>query len=229
MTCDEIDELLAAYSLGALSPEERAAVEGHLATCARHATTLAELQDVVTRLPLAVAAQEPSPQLRSRILAAFDAERDARPKTEPTLVRPPAERWWRLLMPRPAFAYAAAALLLLAAIGLAAWNVALQAGDDGSPARVAELRGEGSGRVTYLADQDLAVLELDLREAPAERVYQAWGIYGQEPVSLGLVPNRGLIALRADLADADAVAISVEPEGGSALPTSEPVLVGALD
>lgn len=227
MTCDEIDGLLAAYSLAALSSAEMAAVEEHLDGCRRHDTALAELQGMATRLPLAAVEREPSAELRSRLLSAFDAELAARQRAAPAAVRPR----WRLSFARPAFAYAVAAALLLAAIGLATWNVVLQLGEGDTPARmVSELIGDvGNARVIYLSDDNVAVLDLDLEEPPAERVYQAWGIYGEEPVSLGLVPNRGVTAFHVDLADPDAVAISVEPEGGSPQPTSDPVLIGFLN
>lgn len=42
-------------------------------------------------------------------------------------------------------------------------------------------------------------------------------------------PELGLAAFDLDLADAEAIAISVEPAGGSEQPSSEPVLVLDLD
>ena len=48
LSCDEVEELLPAYALGALSADERAAVDEHLATCAEHADDLAALRGVAT-------------------------------------------------------------------------------------------------------------------------------------------------------------------------------------
>ena len=229
MTCDEIDELLAPYSLTALSSEETATVRQHLATCRRHDTALAEYQAVASRLPLAVPEQEAPPELRTRILATFDAEKRAQVSPQPLKTVAASPRWW-VASNRLVFAYAAAAALLLVAVGLTAWNIALQVGEGGSQTRVVrELSGEvGNGQFIYLEDEAVAIFEMDLEEPPSDRVYQAWGIYEAGPVSLGLLPNEGVAAFSADLKDASAVAISIEPEGGSAQPTTDPLLVATL-
>ena len=228
MNCEEVTELLASYALDALPAEEAAAVERHLEGCRRHDAELQELRDGTAAVALAAPEREPRPELRTRLLAAFESEAAAR-TAAPVPLRRPARRSfaWR---PAPAFAYAAAALLIVALAGLLAWNVALQTGGSGNERLVREFSGDaGQGRLVYLEDEQAGLLELDLDAQPAERTYQAWAIYGESPVSLGLVPNEGVAAFRADLGDASAVAISIEPAGGSAQPTSDPVLVAALD
>lgn len=67
-----------------------------------------------------------------------------------------------------------------------------------------------------------------MREPPAGRAYQAWGIFEDGPLSLGVVWATGAIAFRADLTDASAVAITEEPAGGSPQPTSDPLVVAEL-
>jgi anti-sigma-K factor RskA len=67
---------------------------------------------------------------------------------------------------------------------------------------------------------------------PAGKQYQMWVIQGGKPVSMGVIDNsiaaRGqVIALPAQIYAAEAFAISLENEGGSATPTSVQVL-GAL-
>ena len=42
---------------------------------------------------------------------------------------------------------------------------------------------------------------------------------------MGIVTNQGRMAIEADLSDAVAIALSIEPAGGSAAPTSTPILV----
>ena len=220
MTCEEVDELLAAYSVAALSSEETEQVRAHLATCRRHDEALASLQAVAERLPLAAAEREPPPELRSRLLEAFDVGA-ARPRA--------GLRW--AARPRAGLAYlAAAAVLVLAVGGLATWNVILQSNGGGEATVSAELVSEsGRGRIVYLENSNIAVLDLDLPEPPAGRTYQAWGIYENGPVSLGLVPSQGVVAVSAELSDASAVAISEEPEGGSLQPTTEPLAVAELE
>ena len=230
MICDEANELLAAYSLSALPPEELAAVRRHLATCQRHDEALAELQAVAERLPLSAEEREPPPQLRARILEAFDAEAAARSPARPAAVRAGVAPGRRLMRERPAFAYLVAAALLVAVVGVATWNVVLQVGGDEESAVVASFVGEsGQGQLVYLQDDRIAFINLELPEPPAGRVYQAWGIYQGGAVSLGLLPSQGVAAFSADLSEASAVAVSEEPEGGSAQPTTEPLLVAELD
>ena len=225
MNCEDAAPLLGAYSLSALSSEEMAAVREHLALCRLHDETLAGLQVVVDRLPLAAEERQPRPELRARLLEAFDAE------VAPAAGRGAARTWRWLPSLRPARAYlAAAALLLLAAVALSAWNVALQVGDGGEGTLVAEFGdGAGDSQLVYLKDDAIAVLRLDLPDPPAGRVYQAWGIFGADAVSLGVVRNRGLTAVSADLSGASAVAVTVEPAGGSPSPTTDPLAVARLD
>ena len=77
MTCADVEELLGAYALGALSDAERARVEEHLPTCTEHQVAAEELRQVTPLLALTVDEREASPELRQRILDAARAERDA--------------------------------------------------------------------------------------------------------------------------------------------------------
>jgi len=225
MSCEELDELLAAYALDAVDAGERAAIEAHLAGCRRHDVALAELHSTAGSLPLAAGEGNPPPRLRARLLDAFDAGLAV--QRPPVSLEVRARGRWPLVL-RPAFAYTAAALLLLAVAGLVAWNIALQAGGDEQAREYALAGTTGSGEVLYLPDREVAVIELDLPEPPEGRAYQAWVLHGDRPSSLGLVAPRGHTAIEADLSDADAVAISEEPGGGSAQPTTEPLLQANL-
>lgn len=72
MTCKELHELVAAYALGALEPEERAAVEAHLAQAGPHDgchETLARARRVVTGLAATVDAVEVPAELWPRVEA----------------------------------------------------------------------------------------------------------------------------------------------------------------
>ncbi len=228
MTCEEIDEALAAYVVSALDAQETIDVCGHLNTCRRHDGLLAMLLASVEALPLAVPERDPPASLRARILTAFDTEVAGRQPAAPAAVTrlPRTPRWHR---PRPALAWLAAAALLLAVAGLATWNAVLLLGGEEEPTLVARFAGtSGSGQVVYLEDEHLALLSVDLPAPPAGHVYQAWGMQETGPVSIGFLPNHGAAVLDADLSGANAVAISVEPEGGSPQPTTEPVLVAKL-
>jgi anti-sigma-K factor RskA len=100
-----------------------------------------------------------------------------------------------------------------------------------------DLRGQaGAPQATGRAFVSRAQgLVFDARQLPAigsDRVYQVWIIAGGAPVSAGLLtlgPD-GIatltVALPANLAAPSAVAVTVEPAGGSAGPTTAIVLVG---
>ena len=75
LTHDEAVELAAPYVLGALEPEEEAAVREHLATCPESHAEFEEVGSVVPALAEAVEPVEPPAALKSRILAAAAAER----------------------------------------------------------------------------------------------------------------------------------------------------------
>lgn len=68
-THDEIRELSSLYVLGGLTPEERAAFEAHLATCAECAAEVESLKPVVPALAQAVPQLAPPPAVRDRLLA----------------------------------------------------------------------------------------------------------------------------------------------------------------
>src|SRR5579883_2778725 len=69
MDCHEIEELSGAYALDALSPEERKAVDEHLADCPKCAQEIRQLQAVVDLFPLSVPAVDPPPHMKERIFA----------------------------------------------------------------------------------------------------------------------------------------------------------------
>ncbi len=149
MTCTELEELLGAYVLDAVTPEEREAVEAHLAQCPHCTQLLQEMRAAVDFLPLAVPQVEPAPHLKGRILSAVQAVADTasqstqnvpavrplralpprmpeqqRPTTPmPTPIRRRTAATQRWAMPLVA---AAAVLFLVLSGGLATWGISLQ-------------------------------------------------------------------------------------------------------
>jgi anti-sigma-K factor RskA len=91
---DEVRDLAAGYVLGALSPEEEAAVRDHLSTGPEPHPEIAELGGVVPYLAESVEPVEPPASLRGRILAAAaaeprGAERAATAASAPAQAAPP--------------------------------------------------------------------------------------------------------------------------------------------
>ncbi len=76
MDCEQIRDLLDAYSLGAAEEHEATALEEHVADCVRCWSSLNEAQRVAASLALSTALQQAPESLRRRILA--EAERTER-------------------------------------------------------------------------------------------------------------------------------------------------------
>jgi anti-sigma-K factor RskA len=219
-----LDDLLAPYALDAVDDAERARVEEHLETCVHCRRELADLRETVVGLSdgheLA-----PPPRVRERLLEQVAAEAD--------VVRPLRRRRG----PQWVWGVAAAGLVAVGAWGvwqvfdeeLTAVDQVVQAQD--AVRHEAELDGVPVVVVTS-AEQDRAVLEAaDLPDLPAGQVYQAWFVRED-----GVIDSAGVVsdpasdaALEGDPEGSSAVALSVEPEGGSEQPTSEPVVAIPLE
>jgi anti-sigma-K factor RskA len=132
----------------------------------------------------------------------------------------------------------AAALALLVGIGAV---VAGQSGDDESQLTAAErvlqaedaqevfvdLGAAGRSTVVRSVSEDRAVIVTeDMASAPEGKAYELWFQTPDEAmVPAGLMPDEPdqTFMLEGDAADALAVGITVEPEGGSPEPTSDPI------
>lgn len=186
----------------------------------------------------------------SATLPARSTTLSAEPARPTHPVRAPMQAAWR----PPAWASwgaAMAAVLVLAVTGVWALGVQQRADDvEGRAAVLAEaiaafsapdsavaiLRDSGnpdtSGFAAISAEGRGYVVIIGLPVAPAGQTYQAWYFYGDLPVSAGLltVDADGYAVLADGQAapGAQAVALTKEPEGGSAQPTSEPFVLGDL-
>jgi anti-sigma-K factor RskA len=219
LTCVEVEELIAAYAIDALLEEERCAFTEHLAECRLHDEELAGYRSVTARLPDSVSPADPPAYLRDRVLADFDAmvagAGGTRARPRPGI---------RRVLSSPGFAYGIAAALLILAIGLGVIAATRGGGEDVT--QIAAAQDGRSMRLVYLPDEKVAVFEVSLPPPPPGRTYQAWKITGGTPVSLGILTNpSGVNAFNVDLDDADAIAFSEEPAGGSLAPTTTPFLV----
>ncbi len=140
MTCEQLEELAAAYVLDALTPDEQREVEEHLAQCPRCTQLVNELRPVVSLLPLSVPQVQPSAELKERVMAAIRQESQGTASSSPTITRQSTPRITPLPSTNPAFRpaqrkarsrwtprilVAAAILLFILLGGLTAWNVSL--------------------------------------------------------------------------------------------------------
>jgi anti-sigma-K factor RskA len=248
MNCDDAQELLAAHALGALPEGEAAELRAHLASCDRHAEDARELGRVAASLPALADPAPPPPALRARLLDAVAAEATtgaggtrAPASISSARVRRAAQAPARLTRIPPVWG-ALAAVLVLAVAGLLAWNIALQAGGDNDAQRFAEAgpsvtrldpRGApGAGYVVHFPEDDSAVLVAEGFRPLEGQSYQMWRLTDGEPASLGLMQvhddGTGTAVFAYDADVDDTFAITIEPAGGSALPTSSPIFTAEI-
>lgn len=233
MTAD-IHALTGAYALDAVSGTERADFERHLAECESCAQEVRELRDTATRLAFAAAADAP-PALRANVLNQIKSIRQLPPETT---VVPLRRRDRRPLALR--LSSVAAAVLFVAAVALgvvvfrqgqqldetraqaAEMSSILRAGD----AQVLTLDKGADGRMTVAMSrsQDRMLLLAEVPDPPSGKDFQVWAVHGDRMVSAGLLqPTGGDATLAiADLGDANQIAVTVEPDGGSPQPTTLP-------
>jgi len=243
---DDILDLLAAYALGALEPDEIAQVSALLAERPELRATLAELRATADRLPYGLPEAMPSADLRQRVLdRATGRTSAAAPGRAGAIDR--ARAWvWSLV-------FAALAALLLAAIG---WSQLLGARNElaQTQARVATMQSQLSLLQQQVAAAERVIASLQgqsgrgaivqtsaggrlfvaqLPQLSDGRVYQLWRIPdGGSPLSSGLftVDQEGygqiLLAPDQQLQAGDTVAVTNEPDGGSLGPTTQPLIVG---
>lgn len=224
-------EELPAYALGALDESEREQIAAHIETCAVCTRDLAQFADALYEAAaVGAVAVDPPRDLRRRIVM---RHRDARAST--------AASWDErirtfLLRPIPAFVPLALALLLLISFGVV--GLTRQQADDYGRA----LAGVVDGRVVALGateanpDARAAVvipnrgqpyLIVRLPAPPAGKAWEAWVLKaGPRAVPAGLAKAGGVftLSLTAPLGAGEGVAITLEPEVGSAQPTTQPVL-----
>lgn len=244
MTID-VHTMTGAYAVDALPADERAFFERHLSVCDACRNEVVSLTATAAALG-AAAAEPPPPGLRVRVLADV-AHSGQQP---PTSGAPrPLRQWPRL---HPLLLPAAAALLAFVVVLGGMTGVLL-----GRVNGLEEQLADSERLAVVLSDPGLQVVSVDapagtlarLLHAPGERqavlvvegltpvtseqTYQLWVLRDGTPVPDRLfLPDehgRAVVGFEHPVTGEDGVAATVEPGGGSALPTGDVVLHGALD
>ena len=145
--------------------------------------------------------------------------------------------WLRRRLSPTARPYVLAAALAIAVAVLAGWNVYLQTSGDGGQdvtfVRTLTDGGAAAGRILYVEEEHVAVITVEeLEPLPADQTYQVWAISGGAATAIGLFntseSGKASAAFQFDLSEAEIVAITVEPAGGSPQPTTASVLEADL-
>lgn len=221
----DVHALSGAYAVDALDDLERAAFERHLAECAECRAEVASLREAAALLAETTAVEPPA-DLRSRVLADISTVRPLPP--EVTSPSRPKRRFAPLLA-------AAAAVVVLLGAGAVAWQQpwaedpsvteTVLAAEDAESTTL-EL-GEASATVTFSESVGRAVLVTeDMPPPPEGKVYQVWLDQpdgGMTSAAVMPIKSDQTLLLDGDATTATGAGITVEPEGGSAEPTTEPI------
>lgn len=243
----DLHTLTGAYALDALDDSpERHRFTRHLSHCQSCTSEVRGLREVATSLALA-AAMQPPPALRERVMTAVrqtrqlppEVHRDARPR--------PAPRW----QPRLAAAVAAATFAAVAIVIAVVLGVRLVGADhqlsraqaraqaittvlSAPDARIVTQQTARGGITVVVASaqHELVVTTRGMRRLPASEVYQLWLMGPPGTRSAGLMPaavsGRAGPLLASGLVPGDKLGVTVEPAGGTKLPTTKPIVVLAL-
>jgi anti-sigma-K factor RskA len=211
---DEMLDLVAVYALGAVSAEEARLVSAHLAVCSECRKEYDALKPAADAVALSTDDRLDArycPPMKARLMQAIDVREG-----------PSQHRPWAL-MTTTALATAAAVLLALFSA---------------NTERRLQLVGAHVYRVPdgqiFKTSQRVYLVMRDLPPLPAHHVYQAWTLApGAKSVapSVTFVPDEHgfvIVSLPEPAAQIGALAVSVEPSGGSLAPTTKPLFVKPL-
>lgn len=225
--------LLPAFALGCLDPDENDQVAEHLRVCADCRAELRELEQVGAHLAYAASPAQPSEAVKKRLLAT------CRPQRGYAWFENLFGRWPRLI---PVTAMAACVLAVIFAMSsLMLWKNT----DSGQQIAIADLRLvplQGTETMPHAVGQlvvDTAggqgrLLVNALQPLAETLQYQLWLIRDGQRTSGGVfsVAQNGsadvLISSTRPFADYDSVGITIEPYGGSPRPTGQKVLGGQV-
>lgn len=227
---DDMRDAVASYALGALPPNEARETREHLRGCSECAAEYERLRPAVTALAYsaeactstAAGATTVSPLLKARILRQVRAQSHARGGV--------------------AIAYGVAAAALALAVLAGAYDASLygriareRALVTAQSSTIAALLALHGRRVVFtdgevLVSKGKLYIATQLRTPPRGKVYQVWTLAkGARAVAPSVTFSPGdagvaVITVPRDPVTLAAVAISVEPAGGSKQPTTKPLV-----
>jgi anti-sigma-K factor RskA len=242
---EEIEDLLAAFTLGAVEPDDEELVRAHLEGCSSCTDTVRRLRRAVGALPLAVEPAVPPSRLRDQILAAAAASRPSERAASRSPVlrfRAPRPRVPRVATGwRSAVAFTAVvAFALGAGLGLGIGrSIAPQTGPAPNVVQYT-LTGSGTmagaqGRVFELKQQGLTLVDFsNLPDLEPGKVYELWLIPKQgQPLAAGVFKpdpeGSHVVVLARSLKGLSALAVTAEAgPNGTTAPSQQPQLLGSL-
>jgi len=239
MTHEELQDCYELYALGLAGDPERAEIREHLARgCEVCMQNLYRARELTAMLAAAPDAAAPSPRLRRRIMASVGAE-DRRFGWAPFLAGALALSLFAAFYFSTRENQFANETLLLRdqlrrqAIELTRLNEAFAI--LGGPGTIEAGFGQGpKGKVFVNPQRGILLIASNLPPAPDGKIYEAWVIpKGGKPIPAGLFQSDSSGAAThvhpgPVAADANIIAVTLEPARGSDQPTSTPLLAATL-
>jgi anti-sigma-K factor RskA len=225
----------APFALGALDDPQ--SFQAHLETCEICTAEVAEFQRAVNLLPRTAPVVATPPELMSRVMATVRSEAELLQAAGESADRvPPKKRSLAERVPRvfglPRSASWAMGAALAACIAVLA-VVAINPGADETVIKgeVAANVGTADASATLVDSGDSAHLKVTGMPEPGDgKIYEVWIQHTDGTVSatdslFGVTSDgSGSVHVADDLTDVKAVMVTVEPEGGSDKPTSQPMI-----
>jgi anti-sigma-K factor RskA len=211
---EELRSLLGAFALNATSAPEARRVERHIESCDECAHEVGLLRDSASAL-----AWLPEPADTDELVDRISRSLPARP---------------RRIFTRVVTGIAAAAIAAAGFLGVRLSH------ERAVNAQLADVLAEASRRVSlaprggfqgrgvlHLAAGRAALVLEELPDPGRGRTYQLWAIAGARPRSMVVVDGSGRVVRLFEWRGlGDSFALTIEPSGGSPVPTSDPVLLG---
>lgn len=233
MANEHVKETLPGYVLGCLDEDENEQVAAHLPTCAKCREELEAYRAVAERLTLAVASDEPPPEVKERLMACIEQRilENKRQLEVPGPVRWSLPRLWRVVF----------AVLIVALVAGNVWwwlqtSGSSLPGDQAASMRVVTLTGSDTARparglLVMSTDGERGTLIVEgLPALDPVRQYQLWLIDGSRRDSGAVFSVDGEGYASIDVSAAEPLpgylgfGVTVEPAGGSHGPTGPRVL-----
>ena len=236
--------LTGVYALNAVDGAERDRFEHHLRRCRPCGNEVRGLAETATTLAMAVAMAPPA-GLKQRVMNAVAVTRQVPPAVDHRRLRRAARSssW----LPRLATAAAAVSLVAAVTFGILqistqhkldsarAQNQAIAAVIAAPDARIVTQATSAGGTASVVvsrAEAKIVFTSAGLPALPASEVYELWliGPPRIRPAGLLPAPSAGKTApvLASGLAAGDKVGLTVEPAGGTSMPTTTPIVLMAL-
>jgi anti-sigma-K factor RskA len=238
----DLHSLAGPYALDALEAgSERDRFTRHLSRCQSCAAEVKGFREVATAMAFAAAAEAPA-ELRDRVLTAAARTRQLPPEVR-THARARRSRTRVPWVPWLSGVVATASIVVAVLFGFAqahtkdelnqvkAENQAISLLLSAPEAKLLThmVTHGGVATVVLAADRhELAVVTTGLPALPSGQVYQLWLIGKPKIVSAGLLPaaknGQTPAVLATGVVKGDTLGLTVEPAGGSAQPTTTPIL-----